>query len=65
MDVRIAAEIPNHVGALDLPDVPNLVVANVLGLVEREMQMIEPGGLNGLLGFLGVLLAERQEEIGD
>ena len=42
VDMRIAAEVPDHVGTFELPNVPNAVVADVLVFVEGHVQLIEP-----------------------
>ena len=41
VDVRGAAEIPDHVRAFELPVVPDAVVADVAFFVEDEAEVVE------------------------
>src|SRR3954452_24972659 len=66
MHVRGAAEVPEHVGAFDLPYVPDAVAADVqaLSVVERHVQVVEAAGLDQLHRLVRVRLAERGEQVG-
>ena len=63
MDVRVAAEIPNHGRAFELPDVPNAIVADIQVLTKGHVQIIETISLDELHRFIGVLFAEGSEQI--
>ena len=56
MDVRGAAEVPDEVRAFEPPDVPLLVLADVVRLVEGHVELVEPAaGLEDGDGLLDVL----------
>jgi hypothetical protein len=65
MNMRIAAEVPDHRRTFDLPHVPDAVLANVLILVKRHVQVLEAVLLDQLHRFVGVGFAKRREQIGD
>ena len=39
--VGIAAEIPEHLGTLDLPDIPDPVVPEILLLEARQVEVLQ------------------------
>ena len=59
MSVRFAPEVPNHLGTLDLPNVPDFVVPDVLVFVIGEMKFVDVVGFDQLEGFVRILLAKR------
>ncbi len=52
VNVRGAAEIPNHVWTFQLPDIPDAIVADVLILVECHVQVLDARGFDILDGFV-------------
>src|SRR4051794_20656564 len=64
MDVRFAAEIPEHGWSFNLPNVPNPIVADVVILVKSHVQIVEAICLNQFHGFVCIAFAERSEQIG-
>ena len=65
MDVGLSAEVADDVGSFDLPDVPDLVVADVLFLVEGHVEVFEAAGLDILHRFVGISLAEGGQEVAE
>jgi hypothetical protein len=59
MDVGFAAEVPEHLGTLDLPAIPDPVVPEILLLEARQVEVLQSLGLDQPQGFLGILLSER------
>ena len=62
MDMRLASEVPKHVGPFDLPDVPHSIISHILLLEERQAEIFQPLGLHQLHGLLRIRLAERGEQ---
>lgn len=54
VDVRVAPEVPNHVGAFDLPGVPNLVIADVFVFGEGHVEVVHAGGVDERQSLFGV-----------
>ena len=65
VDVGFAAEVGDHVGALDLPDIPHFVIADVLVFVESEVEIVDAAGFDMFQGLRRVLLAEGGEEVSE
>ena len=53
VDVGFAAEIPDHGGTFNLPDIPDAVLADILIFVERHVQGIEAAFADQLHGLCG------------
>lgn len=65
VDVGVAAEEPDHVGAFDLPDVPDAVFADVLVFEEGHVEIVVAAGFDVLQGLFALGLAEGFQQIGD
>src|SRR6266849_2552421 len=62
--VRGAAEVPDEGRPFQSPDVPNLVRADVLVLVEGDVHLVEAAArLEAAHGFLHVLGAVRRQQL--
>ena len=46
MDMGIAAEVPDHIGVLNLKDIQYAVIADIFSLVECEVKIVETAFLN-------------------
>lgn len=64
VDVWVAPEVPDHVGAFDLPGVPDAVVADVFVFGEGHVEVVHAGGVDERQGFFGVRFAEGFDEVG-
>src|SRR5262245_45498730 len=65
LDVWNSTEKPEHVPALQLPDVPHVVGAEVQVAIERKREAIHAAALLDVAqGFVNVFPAEGQEQIG-
>src|SRR4029453_3686008 len=66
MHVRTATEIPDHIGALQLPHVPNAGAADIGILVERHMELVQAALFANVTEcFLSIFLAKRKQQIGE
>ncbi len=63
VNMGLAPEIPYHLGAFDLPYVPDAIIADILLLVVGEVELVEVVGLDELHGLVSVFLAEGCEEV--
>src|SRR5579862_5117749 len=64
VNVWSAAEIPDHVRALQLPDVPDAVIADVQVFVKRHSEVADSAALADVAhGLVGVLFSERQQQV--
>src|SRR5579859_347616 len=59
-----AAKVPDHGRAFELPNIPNAVAADVQVFIERHGQLFNAVFADVFHGVVGVLLAERQQQIG-
>src|SRR5262245_21548293 len=65
VDVWMPTEKPEHVLALQLPDIPHVVGAEVQVAIERKREAIHAAALLDVAqGFVNVFTAEGQEQIG-
>ena len=64
VDVRVAPEVPNHVGAFDLPGVPNLVIADVFVFGEGHVKVVHAGGVDERQSLFSIRFAEGFDEVG-
>ncbi len=62
--VGCASEQPEKAGALDLPDIPDTVIAQIHGLGKREVELVKLR-LDQAQRFIGILLAEGSEDRGE
>ena len=63
VDVRVTAEVTDHVGPLDLPDVPDTVTPYILAFKERYVQVLKSTAIDELHGFLHVGLSIRSQNV--
>src|SRR5438045_2485985 len=63
MHVWVAAEIPDHGRAFDLPNVPNPILADILVFIESHVKMIEAVSFDQLHGLIGIAFPERGEQV--
>lgn len=63
VDMGSAAEIPDHGGAFELPDVPDAVVSDIAPAVEGHVKVLETVFVDVFHGFLPFRFAEGSEEI--
>ena len=59
-----APEKPQTIWSLDLPNIPDFVVANVVILVKSQMQVVKTAGIDHFQRLFGVLFAEHRQQIG-
>ena len=61
--MRIAPEKPQTIRPLNLPNIPDFVIADVVIPVKSQVQMVKTARIDHFLRFLGVLFAEHRQQI--